>query len=66
LVIDNCLTSNVVRRFFRFQVKESINLVTPLKELVDHFNRVIMFLKCQQIRCFPLSEDGSRDLYRWI
>jgi hypothetical protein len=45
-------------------LKESTNVVTPLKELVDYLERVIMFLKGQQIRCFPLSEGGSRALYR--
>jgi len=67
LVIDHCLTSNVEQWFDRFQIKESNNPVTPLKELVDHLERVI-FLKGQHNtrRCFPLSKDGSRDLYRWI
>jgi len=65
LVTDQCLTANVVRRLGCFQVKESTKLVTTLKDLVDSLERVILFLKGQQIRCFPLSEGGSRALYRW-
>ena len=59
--MSDCKCSTATRLFLGKGKHKSVD---PLEELVDSLERVILFLKGQQIRCFALSEGGSRALYR--